>query len=78
MNTITQCEHQVLKLIAFEYTIEEIASRLLLSHHTIITYRKNLIRKLKVKNTAGLMRRSLVGLTLKEQIFIVQNSQILH
>lgn len=58
MNTITQREHQVLKLIAFEYTIDEIANRLFLSHHTIITHRKSLIRKLKVKNTAGLMRRS--------------------
>ncbi len=60
MNTkkhITQREHEVLELISYQNTITEIAQLLYLSHHTIITYRKNLLEKLEVKNTAGLVRR---------------------
>ena len=60
MNTkkhITQREHEVLELISYENTISEIAQVLFLSHHTIMTYRKNLLEKLEVKNTAGMVRR---------------------
>jgi len=58
MNTeVTPRERQVLKLIAAENSSKEIANRLFLSDHTVQSHRKNLMRKLDVKNTAGLIRR---------------------
>lgn len=53
---LTKREKQVLKLIAQEYTTQEIADELFLSKHTIESYRKNLISKLEVRNLAGLTR----------------------
>ena len=49
-------EHEVLELIAHEYTSKEIAHRLYISTHTVLSHRKNLYEKLGVKNTAGLIR----------------------
>ena len=48
-------EKQVLELIRAEYTSEEIAKELYISKSTVDTYRKNLIIKLKVKNSVGLI-----------------------
>lgn len=56
MVTLTKREKDVLKLIAEEYTSQEIADKLFLSKHTIESYRKNLISKLNVKNLAGLTK----------------------
>lgn len=53
---LTKREKEVLKLIAQEHTTQEIADALFLSKHTIESYRKNLISKLKVRNLAGLTR----------------------
>ena len=50
-------EKQVLELIRAEYTSEEIAKELYISKSTVDTYRKNLIIKLKVKNSVGLARK---------------------
>ncbi len=55
---ITRREQEVLQLIAFENTTQEIASKLFISPHTAITHRKNLMYKLEVRNTAGLVRRA--------------------
>lgn len=49
-------EKDVLKLIAQEYTTQEIADQLFLSKHTIESYRKTLLAKLKVRNLAGLTK----------------------
>ena len=54
---VTQRESQVLQLIANEYSTAEIAHLLFVSDHTIYSHRKNLLRKLNVKNTAGLVRK---------------------
>ena len=54
--SITKREQEIIKLIADELTNEEIARRLNNSPMTIITHRKNLLRKLNVKNTAGLVK----------------------
>ncbi|MGS0526672.1 response regulator transcription factor [Zobellia nedashkovskayae] len=60
---LTDREKQVLKLIANEYTTQEIADELFLSKHTIESYRKNLISKLQVKNLAGLTKHAIkIGL----------------
>lgn len=56
LELLTSREKDVLKLIAEEYTTQEIADKLFLSKHTIESYRKTLILKLKVRNLAGLTR----------------------
>lgn len=55
---LSQREKQVLDLIAHERTMKEIGHALFISHHTVVTHRKNLLNKLSAKNTAGLIRRS--------------------
>lgn len=56
IESLTTRERDVLKLIAEEYTTQEIADKLFLSKHTVESYRKNLILKLKVRNLAGLTK----------------------
>lgn len=51
-------ELEVLKLIAFEYTIPEIAQHLFISIETVKTHRRHLLQKMEVRNTAGLVRKS--------------------
>jgi len=53
---LTKRELEVLELIAGEYTNPEIAEKLFISIRTVDTHRRNLIEKLAVKNTAGLVR----------------------
>lgn len=55
---ITPREEQVLRQISFGLTTKEIASRLHVSDHTIISHRKNLLDKLESKNVAGMIRRA--------------------
>lgn len=57
-NTISKREQEVLRLVAYEMTTKEIAAELYISNHTAISHRKNLMEKLEVKNTAGLVRRA--------------------
>ena len=54
---ISNREKEVLHLIAYENTSREIASKLYISNHTANSHRKNLMEKLRVRNTAGLVRR---------------------
>lgn len=56
---ISRREHEVLKLIVYEYTTSEIAEKLFISMNTVESHRSNLLTKLKVKNTAGLVRVAL-------------------
>ena len=62
---LTKREIEVLKLIAMEMTNEEIARQLFVSKRTVDTHRQNLVNKLQVKNTVGLVkvayRMNLVG-----------------
>ena len=53
---LTNREIEILKLIAQEYSNAEIAEELFISIRTVDTHRRNLIEKLGVKNTAGLVR----------------------
>lgn len=53
---LTSRETEVLALIAKEYTNHEIAERLFISPHTVVSHRRNLLQKLNAKNTAGLVR----------------------
>lgn len=55
----TNREKQVLAMLVQEYSNREIADKLYVSHHTVATHRRNLLRKLNVNNTAGLVRMAL-------------------
>lgn len=59
IHELTKREVEILKLIAQEMTNNEIAGRLFISMYTVETHRKNLIRKIGVKNTAGLVKFAL-------------------
>ena len=53
---ITTREAEILRLIADGLTSQEIANKLYISVRTVDTHRANLMQKLKVKNTAALVR----------------------
>lgn len=53
---LTGRESEILKFIAEELTNKEIADRLFISPRTVETHRRNLIQKLKVRNTVGLVK----------------------
>lgn len=55
---LTRREKEVLKLIIDEYTTDEIAAKLFISSTTVISHRKNLLRKVNAKNVAGLVRKA--------------------
>lgn len=57
---LTKREVEILKLITEEYTNKEIAEILSLASKTIGEYRQNLLAKLQVKNTAGLVRKAIM------------------
>ena len=57
LNTISAREQEVLYLIAFEHTCDEIAQRLYISPNTVKSHKKNLQDKLDVRNIAGMVRR---------------------
>jgi len=49
-------ERQIIRLIAGELTNEEIAQKLSLSKRTVDNHRQNMLNKLQLRNTAGLVR----------------------
>lgn len=53
---LTRRETEILKLIAEEYSNPEIAEKLFISPRTVDTHRRNLLAKLELKNTAGLVK----------------------
>lgn len=56
---LTKRELEVLEMISKEHTTPEIAEHFFLSTRTIEGYRKNLMSKLGVKNTAGLIMKAI-------------------
>lgn len=56
---LTRREKEILKLIAEEYSNQEIADLLFISLRTVETHRLNLTQKLAVKNTAGLVKEAM-------------------
>lgn len=57
--TLSRREKEILKLIIDEATTAEIAERLFISIGTVETHRHNMMNKLGVRNTAGLVRVAL-------------------
>ena len=46
---------QIIQFIAEGYTNSQIAAIIYLSNHTVNTHRKNIMKKLNVNNTAGIV-----------------------
>jgi DNA-binding NarL/FixJ family response regulator len=53
--TLSERELEIIQLIAEGYTNQQVADKLFLSAHTVNTHRKNIMAKLGVKNTAGIV-----------------------
>lgn len=53
---LTKREIEILKQIAEGHSNQEIANLLFISYNTVDTHRKNIMHKLSIKNTAGLVR----------------------
>ncbi len=51
---LSEREKMVLRYVALGYTNKEIAGKLFISMHTVITHRKNITRKLGIKTVSGL------------------------
>lgn len=56
LSQISSREIEVLKLIAMEFSTNEIADKLFVSVNTIESHRKSLMKKLDVKNVVGLIK----------------------
>ena len=56
---LSRREKEILSLIVDEYTTSEIAKELFISFGTVETHRRNMLNKLGLKNTAGLVRTAI-------------------
>ena len=56
LNPISSREKEIITLIAHEKTSKEIAEELYITTETVNTHRQNIMRKLDVRNVAGLVR----------------------
>lgn len=55
-HTLTKREIEIIKLLALEKNSNDIAQMLFLSTFTVNTHRKNILQKLGLKNSAGLIK----------------------
>lgn len=53
---LTEREIEVLKLLSLEYSGKQISEYLFISFHTVESHRKNLLKKINVKSTVGLVK----------------------
>ena len=68
---ITSRENQIIQLISYEYSSKEIAEVLFISIETVKDHRKNIRKKLKVKNVAGLIR-----VAFQSRLIMFQNDEV--
>lgn len=54
VSSLTERETEVLKLVSLGHASKEIADKLNISTHTVITHRKNITEKLGIKSISGL------------------------
>ncbi|MBO9153775.1 response regulator [Chitinophaga sp. GCM10012297] len=52
---LTKREVEIIRMVGSELTSREIGTQLSISEFTVNTHRKNILRKLELKNTAGLL-----------------------
>jgi DNA-binding CsgD family transcriptional regulator len=64
MSHLTIKEKTVLSLVSSGLTTKEIADALNISHHTVESHRKNLLRKSGAKNSAELVQKTLTAMSL--------------
>ncbi len=57
--TLSRREKEILELIIAEKTSAEIAKDLFISFNTVETHRRNMLNKLGLRNTAGLVRKAI-------------------
>lgn len=55
---LSEREIEVLYLIAHGFKNKQISKMIFISEHTVDTYRKKLLMKLRAKNSAGMVRRA--------------------
>lgn len=73
-NTLSERELSILKLVALGNTNNEIAERLFISSHTVMTHRKNITRKLGIKTVSGLTVYAILNQHIKmEEIQASEN-----
>lgn len=53
--SLSEREIEIIKLISDGFSNKEIAEKIFLSTHTVNTHRKNIMNKLGIKNTAGIV-----------------------
>jgi DNA-binding NarL/FixJ family response regulator len=58
--TLTPRQKEILRLVAQGYTNREIATQLAISVRTVEVHRFNLMRRLRVRNVAQLLRQALM------------------
>ncbi|MEO1513509.1 MAG: response regulator transcription factor [Bacteroidota bacterium] len=61
LQSLTKRELEILQYVAEEFSNREIADQLFISPRTVETHKRNLIQKLKVRNTVGLVKYYLHG-----------------
>lgn len=64
-SVLTERELEVITLISLEFSGKEISNKLFISTNTVETHRKNIIKKLKVKNTIGLVKYAISNKLIK-------------
>jgi DNA-binding NarL/FixJ family response regulator len=64
-NSISEREISILKLVALGKTNNEIAEKLFISAHTVMTHRKNITRKLGIKTVSGLTVYAILNQLIK-------------
>lgn len=62
---LTGREIEVITLIALEFSGKEISEQLFISSNTVETHRKNIMKKLKAKNTISLVKFALKNKLIK-------------
>lgn len=56
---LTKREVEIVRLICQELTMKEISERLFLSEQTVLTHRKNLMKKIQAKNSVSIVRHAI-------------------
>lgn len=56
--SVSSRELEIIHLIAGEQTSQEIAQQLHISIHTVESHRRRIFEKMKVRNAAGVVRKS--------------------
>ncbi len=71
--SVTEREIEIIKYIAEGLSNKQIADKLSLSTHTVNTHRKNIMNKLEVNNTAGIVMYAVKNQLLETNHFLFSN-----